>query len=139
MKLANRIIDYILRVKKPVTLDQLVAKSTATGFSELDVLTALEHVHKDKRVQVRNLANGVTYSPAVSKPKTTQTHITWIRQNYPPMNSTNDGSGIDVGDLSWMFLKTKEERDAFKAEMSGKPVGYAKSRCYNKRYGRQGK
>ena len=127
MKLANRIIDYILRVKKPVTLDQLVAKSTATGFSELDVLTALEHVHKDKQIQVRNLANGVTYSPAVSKPKTTQTHLTWIKNNYPdpdPWNLDSNGNFIEPFpeiDMSWIVM-SPDEIKAFRAEMSGKPL-----------------
>lgn len=127
MKLPDRIIDYILRAKKQVTLDQLVAKSTATGFSELDVLTALEQVHKDKRVQVRNLASGVTYSPAVSKPRTTQTHLQWIKNNYPTPDSWNlDSKGNFIEpfpeiDMSWIVMSPDEIKE-FKAEMSGKPM-----------------
>ena len=138
MELKDRLTTYILKTA-PVTYDTLIRKATERGYTELEVLTALEQVHKDKRIKQTTKGGDVVYKLATQKEPKALTHLTWLRQNYPPMDSTNDGSGIDMGDLSWMFLKTKEERDAFKAEMSGKPVGYAKSKCYNKRYGRQGK
>ena len=138
MELKQRIISYIIK-NAPVTIDTITAKAAEQGYTDLEVLTALEHVHKDKRIKQTTKGDTVVYTLYTHKEPKAPTHLTWIKNNYPPMDSTNDGSGIDVGDLSWMFLKTKEERDAFKAEMSGKPVGYAKSKCYNKRYGRQGK
>jgi len=92
------------------------------GFTELEVLTALDTVHKDKRITVTNLKAGVTYRPTAAKAvKEPGSHLTWLRNNYPRMDETNDGSGIDI-DLSWMFLKTREERDAYKAAVSGRPA-----------------
>ena len=129
MELKQRIISYIIK-NAPVTIDTITAKATEQGYTELEVLTALEQVHKDKRIQQTTRGDTVVYTLYTHKEPKAPTHLTWLRDHYPPMNSTNDGSGIDVGDLSWMFLKTKEERDAFKAEMSGKPVGY------NKQYGK---
>ena len=129
MELKDRLTTYILKTA-PVTYDTLIRKATERGYTELEVLTALEQVHKDKRIKQTTKGDTIVYKLATEREPKPQTHLTWLRQNYPPMDNTNDGSGIDMGDLSWMFLKTKEERDAFKAEMSGKPVGY------NKRYGR---
>ena len=121
MELKQRIIAYIIK-NAPVTIDTIIAKATSKGYSELEVLNTLEQVHKDKRIKQTTRGDTVVYTLYTQKEPKPQTHLQWIRDNYPPMNSTNDGSGIDIGDLSWMFLKTKEERDAFKAAMSGKPV-----------------
>jgi len=131
MTLSDRLIRYIQN-HHPITLDRLISVAQSRGFTELEVLTALDTVHKDRRITVTNLKAGVTYRPTAPKAvKEPGSHLTWLRNNYPAMDETNDGSGIDI-DLSWMFLKTREERDAYKAAVSGRPV-------YNKTNGRQGK
>ena len=129
MNIAEAIISRIL-TDQSVTLTQLEQRATERAVSLSDLYVALDKVHRDKRIK-RGVRQGEVYYEPAPPPKTPTDHLTWLRQNYPPMDSTNDGSGIDLGDLSWMFLKTKEERDAFKTEMSGKPVGY------NKRYGKK--
>ena len=121
MELKQRIIAYIIK-NAPVTIDTIIEQATSKGYTELEVLNTLEQVHKDKRIKQTTKGGTVVYTLATHKEPKALTHLQWIRDNYPPMDANNDGTGIDVGDLSWMFLKTKEERDAFKAEMSGKPV-----------------
>jgi hypothetical protein len=126
MELNQRLITYILKAA-PVTMDKLIDVATEKGYTLDEILTALEQVHKDKRItQTANTASVVTYKLATVKER--PDHLAYIRNNYPPMTPENDGSGIDVGDLSWMFLKSKEERDAFRAEMSGRPVYMVKSK-----------
>jgi hypothetical protein len=125
-KTSSLIIDTILRHER-MTLTELESRATKRGLSLSELYSALEVVHRDKRI-VRSVKQGeIVYTKYTHKPAASLSHLTWVRTNYPPMTPDNDGSGIDIGDLSWMFLKTKEERDAFKAEMSGRPV-------YNKRY-----
>ena len=121
MELKQRVIAYIIK-NAPVTIDTIIEQATSKDYPELQVLNTLEQVHKDKRIKQTTKGGGIVYTLYTHKEPKALTHLQWIRNNYPPMDSTNDGTGIDVGDLSWMFLKTKEERDAFKAEMSGKPV-----------------
>jgi len=129
-ELRSRLTAYILKTA-PVTLDKLTEVATAKGFTELEVLNALESVHRDRRIaQTANAAGVITYTLAVAKTaKEPGSHLTYVRNNYPVMDETNDGSGIDI-DLSWMFLKTREERDAYKAAASGRPV-------YNKNNGKK--
>ena len=120
-ELQDRIVQYVTTVNSLVSLEKLLSVATAQGFSEGEVLAELGAIDKKLKSVVRGEQVYYTVLPPKKEPKP-QTHLQWIRDNYPPMDSTNDGSGIDIGDLSWMFLRTKEERDAFKAEMSGKPV-----------------
>jgi hypothetical protein len=130
MELKQRLVAYILKAA-PVTMDKLIDVATDKGYTLDEILTALEQVHKDKRItQTANTAGVVTYKLATVKER--PDHLAYIRNNYPPMTPDNDGSGIDVGDLSWMFLRTKEERDAFRAEMSGRPV-YVKNKYVHSR------
>ena len=120
-ELQDRIVQYVTTVNSLVSLEKLLSVATAQGFSEGEVLAELSTIDKKLKSVVRGEQVYYTTLPPKKEPKP-QTHLQWLRDNYPPMDSTNDGSGIDIGDLSWMFLRTKEERDAFRAEMSGKPV-----------------
>ena len=127
MTLKDRVIRYILR-RNTTTLLELEGVCVSKGFTIDELYATLDAVHSDKRIQYNANASGeITYRPAVTRTPSPATHLTWLRENYPTMDDTNDGSGIDVGDLSWLFLKTKKERDAFKAEMTGRPVGVVKS------------
>lgn len=101
-----------------VTLSELEDRATQRGLSLSDLYTALDKVHRDKRVK-RGVRQGEVYYE-VSKPKTAFDHLTWVRNNYPPMDSTNDGSGIDV-DFSYLFL-SPEEAVEYRAMIKGTNV-----------------
>lgn len=121
-QLSNRIITYILK-RKTVTLRDLEGLVVQHGYTLNELYQALEVVHRDKRItNTASVSGEVTYKLATAKKAPSTSHLTWLRHNYPRMDSTNDGSGLDVGDLSWLFLKTKAERDEFRARMTGKPV-----------------
>ena len=128
MELKQRIIAYIIK-NAPVTMDTVISEATAKGYTEAEVLTALDVVHRDKRLtQTANTAGVVTYKLANAKKAPTD-HLKWIKNNYPIMTPETDGSGIDI-DMGHLFLKTKEERDAYLAEMKGRPVHMLKSKNY---------
>lgn len=120
MELKDRIIKYILN-NPNTTMDTIIGEATSKGYTQHEVLTALDSVHKDKRItHTANASGVVVYRPAKAKVSTVPTHVTYWHDNYPPMTTDNDGSGIDI-DLSWMFLKTKDERDDYKAAAKGLP------------------
>lgn len=91
---------------------------------EPDVLEdALRVLHRLPQIH-RTVAGGdvqYVWKEVVKKPVTAVSHVEWVRANYPPMTSANDGSGFDI-DLSWMFLKTLEERQAYKEAAAGRYV-----------------
>jgi hypothetical protein len=120
--LTTRITDYILK-RTATTLTQLEGVVVSHGFTLNDLYIALEAVHRNKAIARTVRGGEVVYTKAVKR--TPLDHHTWLRANYPPMDSTNDGSGIDI-DMSWLFLRSREERDAYKAAASGRPV-YTKS------------
>ena len=128
--LTTRITDYILK-RTATTLTQLEGVVVSHGFTLDELYTALEQVHRNKSI-ARTVRQGEVVYMKKAPPKSPTDHLAYVRNNYPPMTHENDGSGIDVGDLSWMFLKTKEERDAFKAEMSGRSV-YVKNKYGKKK------
>ena len=127
MNLQDRIIAYVTASSGLVSLEKLVDKGQSAGFSEGEILATLSDIGNKLKSTVRG--NQVYYQIPPPPKKTATSHLTWIRHNYPPMTPENDGSGIDL-DLSWMFLKTKEERDEFKALASGRPV-YMSKRVYS--------
>jgi len=130
MTLTERLTRYILN-HHPITLDRLTEVAISKGFTELEVLEAMEQVHKDKRISVTNLKNGVTYRPAVTKAPKPMTHLTWLRDNYPyPENFEMPFPEID---MSWMFLRTKEERDEYLAAAKGVPKHMVQSKQHGRR------
>jgi hypothetical protein len=128
MELRDRIIAYITASNGLVSLEKLVDKAKSAGFSEGEVLAVLSNLGKKLKSTVRGDQVYYQIPPAV---KTPTDHLAWVRANYPPMTPETDGSGIDI-DLSWMFLKTKEDRDEFMALASGRPVYMIKNK-YEKR------
>ena len=119
----QKIIAYIKR-NSPISYDALNQRAVERGHNLAEFDYAMERVHKDKRIKV---TSELLYTYQEPKVKAPGSHLTWIRHHYPPMTPENDGSGIDL-DLSWMFLKTKEERDEYKALASGKPLYMVKSK-----------
>jgi hypothetical protein len=110
-------------------MSKLETKVLSNGFTLNDFYTALERVHKDKRIVQSTRRGEVWYSPA-PEPTVVKTpsHIEWHRNNYPEYpDYMKDENGNLIEpfpeiDMSYLFLKTKEERDAFKAKMSGRPM-----------------
>ena len=127
--LQDRIVTYITASNGLVSLDKLITVAAAVGFSEAEVLQALSGIGKRLKSTVRG---DMVYYQIPPAPKTPIDHLAWVRNNYPRMTEETDGSGIDI-DYSFMFLKTKEERDLFKSQMSGRPMMYNKKRYGNQR------
>lgn len=112
-----------------VTLSELETRSKERGLSLSDLYAALDKVSRDKRIK-RGVRQGEVYYEPAPAPKTPTDHLAYVRHNYPRMTEETDGSGIDI-DYSFLFLKTKEERDLFISQMSGRPIHYNR-----KRYGK---
>lgn len=75
--LQDRIITYITKVNGLVSLEKLVAVATVAGFSELDVLDAIEKLGKKLKAISRN--NTVYYQIAPPKKE-----LLSISYNLPP-------------------------------------------------------
>lgn len=119
MTLVDRIIKYILK-RETTTLMQLEGVVVSNGFTLDELFIALETVHKDKRIQYTANASGeITYRPARARVSSTPTHVEWLRDNYPyPDNFILPFPEID---MSYMFLKTHDERMEYKAQAKGVP------------------
>lgn len=112
------IITRILK-RGVVTLSELEARATERGLSLSELYAALEHVHKDNRIQQTVNSKGeVTYKPATAKATPSTSHLTWVRHNYPPMDNTNDGSGLEA-DYSYLFLSPAEMKEYKEAQRGG--------------------
>jgi len=128
MKLQDRIIAYVTACNSLVSLEKLVDKGKSAGFSESEVLATLSDIGKKLKATVRG--GQVYYQiPSAPKPKLPTDHLRWVRENYPPMDETNDGSGIEA-DYSFLFL-SPEELDQYKAEVRG--VTYIPKKRYAKK------
>jgi hypothetical protein len=126
--LTTRITDYILK-RTATTLSQLEGIVVSHGFTLDELYTALEAVHRNKSI-ARTVRQGEVVYMKKALPKSPTDHLEWIRANYPwPDNFEMPFPEIN---MSFLFLKTKEERDAFRAEMSGRPV-YVKNRYGKKK------
>jgi hypothetical protein len=126
MELPERIIAYVQN-HYPLSMSALEGIVLSKGFTLDDLYTALEKVHKDKRIVQSTRRGEVWYSPYIEPPTPPpQKHLEWIRTNYPPMTPDNDGSGIEA-DFSYLFL-SPEELEKYKAEVRG--VQYIPSKRY---------
>ena len=131
MELPERIIKYVI-AHYPCSYSKLETIVLSKGFTLNDLLQALETVHKDKRVKQTVKGDDIMYAPAMAPAiKEPGSHLTWVREHYPPMDETNDGSGIKA-DYSYLFL-SPEELEKYKAEASGR--SYVPSKRYNKSNG----
>jgi len=132
--LADRILTYVTKVNGLVSLNKLVSLSGDAGFSENETLAAIDKLGKKLKGTVRG--NEVYYSIPPPK-KTPVDHLRWVRENYVRPSKCEHGveytscehcKPFPMWNLDWMFLKTKEERDAFLAEMKGGGIRYNKKR-----------
>jgi len=116
-ELATKIIAGIIS-SPDVSYGTLEAHAATLGISSGIFENAMVQVHKNKTVYGRMKRGEIIYAPKIKVVKTPGTHLKWVRDNYPEMNSSNDGSGIEA-DYSYMFL-TPEEFDKYKAELQGR-------------------
>jgi hypothetical protein len=126
--ISNRVTDYILK-RTGTTLGQLEGVVVSAGLTLDELYTALETVHRDKRITRRVIKGEIVYTPT-PEPKAPTDYLKWVREHYPyPDKFIMPFPEID---MSFMFLRTKEERDAYKAEASGRPIWQKnKSQQYN--------
>ena len=123
--------DLILTAitKNPgITLSELEQRAEKRGVPLLELYAVLETIHRDKQVTQTTKGDDVVYRPTSTVPRrtTSTSHLTWVRQHYPwPDKFEMPFPEID---MSWMFLRTVEERDAYKAAAKGQPLYMLKSK-----------
>ena len=122
------IITRILR-DKDVTLSQLEAKAIERNVPLNDLYAALDKIHRDKRIQRKVLKGEIHYLPATI-PKTPTDHLAWVNQWYKDNPQHCTEVPFPEIDYSHLFLKTKEERDAYLAEAKGMPVHMVSKKKY---------
>lgn len=128
--LLTRVTDYILK-RTGTTLGQLEGVVVSAGLSLDELYAALEVVHKDKRITRRVIKGEIVYTPT-PEPKAPTDYLKWVRENYawPGTGGTPPFvMPFPEIDMSFMFLRTKEERDAYKAEASGRPIWQVKKKA----------
>lgn len=130
MELKERITAYIIKTA-PVTMDTVIEVAIAKGFTEAQVLTALDAVHRDKRISYTANASGVVQYRLAAAKKDPTDHLKWVKDHYPTMDPTNDGSGIDA-DYSFLFMSPDEAKE-YKAAVKGMPSHMLQSKKYGKR------
>lgn len=129
MDLSERIIKYIEN-HHPISYTSIVNVAASKGFSETEVLQALDKVGRNKSITTKTRGTEVWYDLIIVKPVETPTHVSWISKNYPWPDAdwTECFPEIDLGHL---FLRTLEERQAYQAAVKGMPMY-----MLNKKYGR---
>lgn len=130
-QLAIKIGKYI-QTSRGCSFTEIKTRATKHSIPPDVLEEALRVLHRVPNVH-RTVAGGdvqYVWKEVVKKPVTPVSHVEWLKgsndqgvPNYPPMTSENDGRGFDI-DLSWMFLRTLEERQAYKAAVRG--VAYIK-------------
>lgn len=109
----------IVAIKQSGTLtySELETRANKRGISldELDEL--LIKVGKDKNIKSSVVRGEITYRWSPPKPVTAISHVRWISDNYPKMDSSNDGSGIEAC-YDYMFLDA-EALKKYKDELRG--------------------
>lgn len=130
-ELQDRIVAYVTASNSLVSLEKLLAVSTAKGFSEGEVLAAVSEIGKKLKSTVRG---GVVYYQVPPVTKAPTDHLAWVNQWYKDNPQHCTEMPFPEIDYSFMFLKTKEERDEYKAMASGRPVYMVQSkREYSRR------
>lgn len=95
------------------------------GIELSTFMAAMELVHQNKQIQSKTFKDDIIYSFAVAKVKVPESQASWIVNNYPYPGKNGIPEFVmpfPEIDLSHIFLKTKEERDAYKAQASGRPI-----------------
>lgn len=128
-KLAWKMLAYIEKEDRDVTYSELEKRALLHNIdlSLLDV--ALGLLHKHAKVKQRVKGGDIVYCSAKEKPRPPSPGLEWLKHNYPAMDSSNDGSGIEA-DYSYLFL-SPEDLDKYKAEAAGRT--YVPKKRYQKK------
>ena len=119
-ELATKIAIYIAK-NAPVSYEQLRLRAESHKIPMGVFSNAMVIIHRSKRIEQKSKGDDIIYTIVIPKaPPSAGSHITWVKENYPPMTKENDGSGIDV-DFSYLFLKPDEMKE-YKAAAKGMPV-----------------
>jgi hypothetical protein len=129
LQLATKIGKYIAK-NHPVTYETLAERAVTHGVPDHIFYQAIERIQRNKNISAKAKGDTIVYTVAVPKaPSTAISHLEWIRDNYPVMDSSNDGSGIEA-DYSFLFL-SPEELNKYKAQLRG--VAYIPKKRYVQR------
>lgn len=132
MPLHERIIAYIER-HHPLTLSVLEGIVVSKGFTLDEFESALERVHRDKRIVQSTKGGDVVYSPYIAPPVKPNTFASWSAQHYPRPGQNGIPEFVmpfPEIDMSYIFM-TPEELDEYKAKLRGKV--YVKKKRYERK------
>lgn len=118
--LADKIAALIVR-ERGASYTEIRQRAQAKGIDPLVLEQALERLHKNPMIH-RTMAGGdVQYTVKVAKaPMGVPTHVTWVAEHYPwPEEFVMPFPEIT---MDWLFLKTLEERQAYKMAAAGRYV-----------------
>lgn len=115
-QLAVKIAQYITREchGKPeysVSYAEIEQRAASHGIEAVPLAHAMQVLHKSTAIKVTQAGGDLYYRPAPAKKESgVATHLTWVRDNYPEMDSSNDASheAFSELDFSWMFLPPEE-------------------------------
>lgn len=117
VSLKDRLIKRIV-AQHPVTYTKLEELAMSNGFTQLQVMEAMELVHKDKRITQSTRGEEIVYRPYIAPPVKEPFKCT---VPYPKMDDTNDAHHEAFSDLDYSYLfLTPEELDKYKAEAKGR-------------------
>lgn len=130
-ELAFKIAAYIIR-HNGSSYTSIKNRAVELGISLADLEDALVELHKNPMCH-RTMAGGdVQYAmkSVVKTPAGTPTHVEWVRDHYP-WPGKNGLPAFEMPfpeiDMSWMFLRTLEERQEYKMAAAGR---YIKTQPY---------
>lgn len=124
MELLERIVAYVQK-HYPTSMTVLEGIVLSKGFTQNDFYSALERVHKDKRIVQTQRGGEVYYSPHIPPPVVPPpTHLEWIKSNYPYPG--RDGvpafeMPFPEIDMSWIVMSPDEAKE-YKAAAKGVPT-----------------
>lgn len=117
--LADKIAAFIIK-EKGASYGAIKARASEKAIDPLVLEQALERLHRNPMIHRTMSGGDVQYSVKVVKPVGVATYVTWVRNNYPwPQDFVMPFPEID---MSWMFLRTLEERQAYKEAAAGRHV-----------------
>ena len=126
MELSKRLLAYIEK-HFPVSDETLMRIANSKGFTQSEVYNALEVVGRDRSITTKVRGSAIWYTmfiAPIAKPALVLPPYPWPENFVMPFPEI---------DMSYIFLKTKEERDAYKAEASGRPLHMLKKHYVNAR------
>lgn len=124
----NKILKTIEN-NSPITYSEIEERASKHGLvgDELDELLSI--VGKDKRVRATARGNEIVYKWVKPVVKLPGSHLTWVRENYVPMNETNNADHPAFADLDFSFLfLSPEEKKQYDADAKGIPLYMVKSK-----------